>query len=323
MKAMMLWGLNEPLKLTDWDWGMDLKDEEVEIDLKASALNHRDIWIQRGLYAGIVFPTILGSDGAGILNDKEVIINPSLFWGDSQRVQSSAFQVLGMPIHGTMAEKIRIRKEYVHPKPAHLNFEEAAALPLAGLTAYRALFKRGQVNTNDKVLIKGVGGGVATLAFQFAVTSGCETWVTSSKDWKLEEAINMGAKGSSNYTDRSWSKDLKKASGGFDLIIDSAGGDSFKDLADLANPGGRIVIYGGTTGKIQNLSPQKIFWKQLSILGSTMGSPNDFTEMLHFVNQHKFRPRVDEVFPLDKANEALETLASGKQFGKIVLSNQT
>lgn len=323
MKAMMLWGLNEPLQPLDWNWGMDIKPEECQIDLVASSLNHRDIWITKGLYAGIVFPTILGSDGAGILDDREVIINPALFWGDTSSVQSPGFQVLGMPVHGTFAENIRIRHEYVYDKPEHLSFEEAAALPLAGLTAYRALFTKVKLAPSDKVLISGVGGGVATLAFQFALTVGCEVWVTSSHNWKLEESIRMGASGVANYTDENWSAELKKQTGGFDVIIDSAAGNSFQELVSLANPGGRISLYGGTRGKINGLSPQMIFWKQLTICGSTMGSPEDFSEMLGFVKNHQFKPRIDSVFPLSKANEAIQYLSEGKQFGKVVLKNRS
>lgn len=324
MKAMMLWRLNDDLQMESWDWGSDLKENEVEVDLRASSLNHRDIWITKGMYPNVVFPSILGSDGSGILNGENVIIYPALNWGEDERVQSSAFQVLGMPTHGTFAEKIRIPKECVYPMPKHLSHSQAAALPLAGLTAYRALFTRSKLSKNNTVLIHGVGGGVATMAFQFATALGCDVWVTSGSNWKLEQALQMGAAGAVNYKEQDWPIQLKKLSNnGFDLIIDSAGGDGFKNLVKIASPGGTICFYGGTQGKYTDLAPQPIFWKQLNLFGSTMGSPNDFKNMLAFVTKYDIIPKIDQVFPLSEINIAIEKLSTSQQFGKIVINNNT
>lgn len=323
MKAMMLWRLNDDLQLESWDWGTDLKENEVEVDLHASSLNHRDIWISKGLYPNVVFPSILGSDGTGILNGESVIIYPALNWGENERIQSSAFQVLGMPTHGTFAEKIRIPKECVYPMPEHLSHLEAAALPLAGLTAYRALFTRSKISEKNTVLIHGVGGGVATMAFQFAMALGCSVWVTSGSKWKLEQAMQMGASGAVNYKDEDWTNQLKKLTKeGFDLIIDSAGGSGFKNLVKIASPGGTICFYGGTQGKYADLTPQPIFWKQLNLLGSTMGSLKDFKNMLAFVSKYNIIPKIDQVFPLAEINAAVEKLSKSQQFGKIVINNK-
>ena len=319
MKALVLQGEKQALSYKEID-DLQPADGKVVVDIKAAALNHRDVYITQGLYPGIVFPIILGSDGAGLFEGREVIINPSLTWGDNPNVQQKHYKILGMPDNGTFAEKVLVSPDKIHDKPAHLTFEQAAALPLAGLTAFRALFTKCQLKKGEKVLISGVGGGVALLACQFAIAAGAEVYVTSGSEEKIAKAIELGAKGGTNYRSDAWHKTLAQLAGGFDVILDSAGGDGFANLLKAANPGGRIAIYGGTRGKIQNLSPQIIFWKQVSILGTTMGNDQDFKGMLDFVNQHQITPVVDNVFDLKDGNAALERMDKGLQFGKIVLS---
>ncbi|MCS6820143.1 MAG: zinc-binding dehydrogenase [Chitinophagales bacterium] len=329
MKALILKGKNQPLELGTTD-KPEPKTEMVLVKITAAALNHRDVWIQKGLYAGLKFPIILGSDGSGVVEDtgdnvdreligKEVIINPSIGWGDDENVQSKNYKILGLPDDGTFAEYVVVPKQNVAPKPPHLNFYEAAALPLAGLTAWRALFTRAECKKGDKVLITGIGGGVALFAMQFALAAQASVFVTSSSDKKIEKAIHLGASGGVNYTKENWDKNLLEQHGMFDIIIDSAAGKDFSKLIDLAKPGGKIVCFGGTAGNIIDLSPQKIFWKQLSILGSTMGSPKDFNNMLSFVNQHLIRPIIDIVFPLERGQHAMDRMSNKEQFGKIVL----
>ena len=291
---------------------------ESLIRIKAAALNHRDLFICRGLYAGIKLPCVLGSDGAGVCEGREVVIYPARAWGRAKTHQGPEFRVLGMPDQGTFAEWIAAPKSALYPKPAHLNMTEAAALPLAGLTAWRALMTQGQLRPGQKTLITGIGGGVALTAMQLAIAAGAEVWVTSGDDAKIVRAQHMGASGGANYRNDDWAKQLKKA-GAFDLIIDSAGGDDFAALPALAAPGGRIVTYGGTIGKINGLSPQIIFWKQLSIVGSTMGSPTDFKKMLEFVERHRIKPVVEAIIPMSEGASAFNLLQSGTQFGKIVL----
>ncbi|MFN0202686.1 MAG: zinc-binding dehydrogenase [Bacteroidia bacterium] len=332
MKAAILTAKQTPFELLEW--GLPpLQAEEVRVQVKAAALNRRDYWIQQGQYAGLKYPIIVGSDGAGIVTEvgekvdknwigKEVILNPSHDWGENEAVQGKAYRILGLPEHGTLAEYVQITAKYLYPKPAHLSFEETAALPLAALTAFRALFSRAHCQAGDKVLITGVGGGVAAFALQFALAAGAEVYVTSSSPEKIEKAKELGAIDGINYKTEGWAKNLKALAGEFDVIVDSAGGDGFPFLIDLAKAGGRIVFYGGTNGLIPNLSPQKIFWKQLSILGSTMGSDKDFAEMLAFVNQHQIRPIIDSVFPLEQINEAMQKMASSSQLGKIVVINE-
>ena len=225
-----------------------------------------------------------------------------------------------MPDPGTFAEYISIGAEYLAPKPVHLTFEEAAALPLAGLTAWRSLMTRGQFAAGQKVLITGIGGGVALFALQFAVAAGAsEVWVTSGSDDKIQQAITLGAKGGVNYKELRWEKDLIAKAGLFDIVIDSAGGDGFAKLIDVATPGGNIVFYGGTLGNINGIIPAKVFFKQLNIMGSTMGTPQEFKEMVAFVETHTLRPVVDKVYLLEDAELAMRRMDAGKQFGKIVL----
>jgi len=321
MKAARLNAIHQPLVVENIPEPVCSGPDEVRIRLRAAALNHRDVWIQKGQYAAIVTPVTLGSDGCGVVEetDEEVIINPGRNWGPDERVQSLAYTILGMPDDGTFAEKICVPRDRIHPKPPHLTAEEAAALPLAGLTAWRALMVRGAAKPEERVFINGIGGGVAWFCMQFALALGCQVYVSSSSEEKLAEAQAAGAHGSVNYTTPGIYKELAAQNELFDVIIDSAGGEPFANLLFIAAPGARIVTYGGTLGKIQNLSPQIIFWKQLSILGSTMGSDKDFINMLAFVNHHRIRPRIARIFPLEDAQAAMDYLASGAQTGKVVL----
>ncbi|MBI5914896.1 MAG: zinc-binding dehydrogenase [Bacteroidetes bacterium] len=293
---------------------------EVLVRMKAAALNHRDVYIMQGLYPNVRYPLIPGSDGAGIAaDDREVIFQPGIHWGDDERMQSRDYHILGLPTNGTFSEYIVVGEGQIFDKPTHLTFEEATALPLAGLTAFRVLFSRCKSQSGEKVLITGAGGGVALFCCQFAFAAGLEVFVTSGSETKIASALKLGVLGAANYKSQDWPEKLKSQASGFDVIIDSAGGDGFADLIRLCNPGGRIGIYGGSNGTVSNFSPQPIFWKQISILGSTMGSDQDFADMLAFVNHHKIVPVVDSVFSLEEGAKAFERMEKGEQFGKIVL----
>lgn len=329
MPAMMIKALKTPLELSDYDLG-ELKPGYAKVELKAASLNHRDYWITQGLYPGIELPKVLGSDGAGIVSQvggdhdeswlgQEVIINPGWDWGTNEATQSSAFTILGMPHNGTFSSHIHVPVETLRPKPKHLSWEEAAALPLGGVTAFRATMSRGELRPGEKVLVSGIGGGVATLALQFAVAVGAEVAVTSSSQSKLAKAMEMGAVAGFNYREENWQKKAAEEFGRPNLIIDSAAGKGYANLIDLAAPGGRIVNYGATTGVPENLDMRKVFWNQLKLIGSTMGSPADFRGMLDLVDKHQIRPVIDQVFSLAQGNEALQRMEQGDQFGKIVL----
>jgi len=304
---------------------------EVLVKLKAAALNHRDLWIRQGKYFLKEFPAVLGSDGAGVVesvaegvsNDlvgKNVIINPSLNWGSRREGHGSDFQILGMPSQGTFAEYVCVPAENIFPIPIGLSFEKAAALPLAGLTAYRAMFYRGALKRGEKLLITGVGGGVAGFLLSFGVRAGAQVYVTSSSNAKIDQALSLGALNGVLYTSNKWQEELlEMLPEGFDLIIDSAGGPDFLQLIQLLKTGGRIVNFGGTAGKIPELIPARLFWKQASILGTTLGSPTDFEQMLSFVTEYIVTPIVDKVFELKDVRQAFDYMQNQLQFGKIVL----
>lgn len=331
MKAIILHDKEQPLVYEETAKPIPGTGEAL-VMIKAAAFNRRDWWIQKGQYAGLRYPIIPGSDGSGIVVEtgqgvdetwlkEEVIINPGMNWGNDPAFHSRQFKILGLPDNGTFAAYVKVPVEYLYEKPAYLSFEEAASIPLAGVTAYRALFTRAKVKQGDKVLITGIGGGVALMVLQMAVAIGAEVYVTSGSDDKIGKAVQLGAKLGVNYKISGWHKLFQSAVEGFDIIIDSAAGDDFKYFIDLANPGGRIVFYGGTQGPISTLNPQKIFWKQLSILGTTMGTQSEFAAMLHLFEQHKILPVIDGVFPMHAADSVLRKMDDASQFGKMVLVN--
>ena len=303
---------------------------EAVIHLRAAALNHRDVWIKGGQYAGLKFPIIPGSDGAGVVAavgpgvdatwvDREVIINPAFDWGHDPRGQEPRFTILGLPKDGTLAEYVHVPAVQLAPKPSHLSWEEAAALPLAGVTAFRAVFSRAHLKAHEKILISGIGAGTAVFALQFAVAAGAVPCVTSSSEDKLRRAHDLGAKAGTLYTRTNWAKEFGDHHGPFDVIVDSAGGPGFSDLLDLAATGGRIVFFGATRGNPDELPLRKVFWRQLSLLGTTMGSPTDFQMMTAFVARHAIHPVVSEVFELKDGLAAFARMEEGGQFGKIVI----
>ena len=342
MDAIQLIGKSQSIQLNNVPTPT-AKLGEVVVKIRAAALNHRDVFIQQGLYPGITLPTILGSDGAGVVTEvgdgvdpvwrgQSVIINPALHWGDNPAFYGPDFQILGMPTSGTFAEYVAVPAKSIHHKPAHLSFEQAAALPLAGLTAWRALMSRAKLRTDgepERVLITGIGGGAALFAMQFAIAAGAEVWVTSGSDEKLARAKEMGAAGGVNYRESDWAKTLMSRTGGdkavgsmrgyFNVIIDSAGGAGFAKLIDTAALGGRIVFFGGTTGNITDIVPSKVFFKQLNIMGTTMGTDAEFDAMATFVADKAIVPVVDDMFPFADAEQAFRRMDDGKQFGKIVL----
>ncbi|MEO9967754.1 MAG: zinc-binding dehydrogenase [Reichenbachiella sp.] len=304
---------------------------EALVQIKAAALNHRDQWCRIGMYPGIKYDTVLGSDGSGVVTllgegadagwmNKEVIINPNIDWGPDEAAQHTAYHILGMPTNGTFAEYVVVNTDRLMEKPAHLGFTEAAALPLGGLTAYRAVFTKAKIEENQKVLITGIGGGVAQFAYQFTAATGAQVYVTSGSQNKIDQIINHGATGGFNYKNDNWAKEALKETGGFDAIIDSAGGESMNDYLKIIRPGGRLVHYGSTTGAPKKLDMFRLFWSQASIHGSTMGSDSEFVKMIEFVTSHSIVPIVDSVRGFDDIVSAFDDMHVGKQLGKLVIT---
>jgi zinc-binding alcohol dehydrogenase/oxidoreductase len=334
MRALVFKGKNLPFVVHDMPKPKPTANQ-VLIKITHAALNHRDIWVLTETENTYPEGIILGSDGGGVIESigaqvdekmyplgQEVVINPSLAWGTNPVVPSDKFQILGFPSHGTFAEYIAIDKEYVFPKPGHVSMSDAVAMPLSGLTAYRALFTKARLRANEKVLITGIGGGAALWVLTFAVAYQANVYVTSSSHQKIEQAKQLGAKGGYLYTDAQWSEDAAKEVQGFDVIVDCAGGDQFNKYIELAVPGGRIVNFGRTAGNITDISTRLLYWKQLSIYGTAMGTRDEFMSMLAFVESRKLKPVIDAVYPLEQHSEAFKRMLEAKQFGKIVLQIQ-
>lgn len=331
MKAMVLKEIGNPISLTLEELEIPQpKANEVVIKLKTAAINRRDLMIIGGQYPGVTVPIIPGSDGAGEIFSigsqnssfhvgDQVIINPGINWGSNMLIKNPEFSILGLPENGTFAEYVKVPIENIYKKPSHLSWEEAAALPLAGLTAYRALFTKGQVKKDETVLIPGAGGGVATYLIQFAAAIGANAFVTSSKQEKINRAIELGAVAGVNYTNTNWADELMDLTNGIDLTVDSVAGDVFKTLIEVGKIGSRIVSFGSTRGPVPSLLLPTMTLKEMSIVGSTMGSPKDFTDMVDFVEKHKIKPVIDTIYHLEDVQEALKQLAKGNNFGKFIL----
>ena len=314
---------------------------EVRIALKTAALNHLDIWIRRGRPGlQMRFPHIQGSDAAGIVDavgdgvtrvkvGDEVVVNPGLSCGVCEACQKGQhsecpdFSLLGVSRPGTYAEYVTVPEVNVQSKPAYLNWEEAAAFPLAYLTAWRMLFSRAQLRPGESVLIHGIGGGVALAALQLATGAGATCIVTSSSEDKLARAKEFGAVAGINYArSESVAKEVLALSDGrgVDVVVDSVGGATWPINMEATRKGGRITHCGVTGGPEVQANINPIYWRQLSILGSTMGSNDDFYQLVRTMEAAELRPVIDKVFPLDEAREAQGRMDRGEQFGKIVLS---
>jgi NADPH:quinone reductase-like Zn-dependent oxidoreductase len=304
------------------------------IKILAVSLNRRDFWITQGLYPNLKVPVVLGSDFCGVVEalgpdtsntsllGKKVIANPSFGWGDNEETHSLQFKMLGSPLPGAFSEYFVIDIDRLHLAPEHLTPEQASCIPVAGVTAFRAVYKKGNLKPGQKVLITGIGGGVSQFAAQFSVLGKAEVWVTSGDNHKVELAKKkIGITGGINYKTEGWEKALLKRAGGqFDLIIDGSGGPQFDLLLKLLKPGGAVVTYGATNGKPESFDLFRVFLIQLKILGTTMGSDKDFKEMMEFISKNKLVPLVDiNVNSLaDLANAIKTTMKDGTQFGKIV-----
>ncbi|WP_158887350.1 zinc-binding dehydrogenase [Amycolatopsis anabasis] len=296
---------------------------EVLIRLRAAGLNHRDLFVAGGRSAGDA-PVVLGADGAGVVaatgdgvalaTGDEVIIDPTLGWADPAEVPEVP-DILGGPSDGTFAEYVVVPARNAVPKPAHLDWSEAAALPLSAVTAYRALFTRGGLRAGEHVLLPGIGSGVATIALAMAKASGATVSVTSRSADKLRRARELGAD-HAVLSDADWRAELARP---VDLVVDSIGTATFTACLSVLRPGGRLVSLGATTGPDVSLSLRELFFRQISLLGTSMGSASEFHDMLALVAEHRLRPIVHQTFRLADGPKALAELARGDQFGKLVL----
>jgi len=299
---------------------------EVLVRLRASALNHLDIWIRKGL-PSVPKPRILGADGAGVVDavgegvngfelGERVVLNPGIEAGGGR------IHVIGEHGDGTNAELIAVPATNVHPIPDGLSFEEAAAFPLVFETAYRMLVTRAGLREGEWVLAWGIGGGVSTATLAIGKALGAKVIVTSSSEAKLEHARELGADATVNHTTGDVKAAVQQATDGrgADVVVESVGEATWATSLQVAAPGGRITVCGATSGPNPPAALHRVWWKQLSILGSTMGTGEDFAGAYELVASGRARPVVDTVSPLEEIRAAHERLEAGEQLGKIVLT---
>ena len=289
---------------------------EVLVRLRAASLNHLDLWIRKGL-PSVPKPRILGADGAGIREDtgERVVINPGIEHGER-------ITVVGEHMDGTHAELVAVPEGNVYPLPETLSFEEAAAFPLVFETAYRLLATKAQLREGEWVLLWGIGSGVAGAGLAIAKALGARALVTSSSDDKLERARELGADATVNHASGDVRAAVGEATGGagVEVVLEHVGEATWQTSLQAARAGGRIAVCGATSGPNPPAALHRIWWKQLTIYGSTMGTRSDFEAAYELVKGGRARPVVDSVYPLADARKAHERLEAGEQFGKVVLT---
>jgi len=313
-----------------------LKDQEVLVRIGAVAFNHRDLWIRKGEYPSVGFGLVMGADGAGTvvasarqddtLLDKRVFLTPSRGWKTKPEGPEAKFGVIGGvkdPVIGTFAEYVVVDRDEIVETPAHLDDEHAAAWPLAGVTAWRAINHQAQIQKGYNVLITGIGGGVAIVAQQLVVALGANVYVTSGSQDKIDKAIALGAKAGFNYKSGSWPSELgkllKERNATLDAVIDSAGGDILGQTSRLLRAGGKVVCYGMTVSPKITFTMREVL-KGIELKGSAMGSQRELVEATNFIAKHQIVPVVSEVIEgLEKYEEGFDAMKQGSQFGKIVV----
>ena len=289
---------------------------EVLVRLRAASLNHLDLWIRKGL-PSVPKPRILGADGAGVREDtgERVVINPGIEHGDR-------ITVVGEHMDGTHAELVAVPESNVYPLPDEIPFEQAAAFPLVFETAYRLLVTKAQLREGEWVLLWGIGSGVATAGLAIAKALGANALVTSSRDEKLERARELGADAAVNHANGDVRAAVAEATdgNGVDVVLEHVGEATWQSSLQAARPGGRVAVCGATSGPNPPAALHPIWWKQLTIYGSTMGTRGDFEGAYELVKSGRAKPVVDSVFPLAEAQAAHERMEAAQQFGKIVLT---
>ncbi len=317
------------------------RPEEVILEVRAAALNHLDLYaLAQHRVSAEAEPRIIGSDAAGVVaavgsavtavsEGDEVVLDPGLSCGSCEPCQAGEesecvrFDIVGRGVPGTCAELLAVPARNLSAKPPHLDFEQSAALCLDHLTAWRMVRTRGGLQAGEKMLIHGIGGGAALASLQIAKLTGAWVIVTSSSDEKLERARELGADAVVNYhRHHRVDKEVRRLTDGrgVDLVIDSVGAATLRESISAATNGGRVVVCGATTGAEVEVDVREIFWRQISVIGSTMGSRNDFRQMLEAVSEHRLVPVVDSVWHFSDLEPALSRLENAEQFGKIVLS---
>ncbi|MET4165793.1 MULTISPECIES: quinone oxidoreductase family protein [Gordonia] len=294
----------------------------VEVNLRASALNWHDVLVRRGRYNSPL-PHVPGADGAGVRVDtgEEVLILPSLFWGNRSQAPGAEWEILGDTTRGTYAERVSVPEECLAPKPDSYSWEQAAALPLVGVTCFRALITRAGLTAGESLLIVGAGGGVATMAVHIAVAVGAHVVVAGSTSSKIEQAHQAGAASGVLHGADDWPTQAKRLSPGgegFDVVLDPVG--LWDRSVDALRPGGRLVVLGANVAEQVRMDVRGFYFGQYSLLGTTMGGPQDFRGLLDLVVERGVEPPpIARTFPLADAAEAHRAMEAGGSFGKIIL----
>jgi NADPH:quinone reductase-like Zn-dependent oxidoreductase len=312
---------------------------QVRVRVRAGSLNHLDIFVRNGIPGiPVALPHVMGSDGAGVVESvgpgvtrvspgDEVVLNPGVNCGDCEFCRMgehslcTTFHLLGEHVAGTFAEYVVAPAINAWPRPAALSWEESAAFPLTFLTAWRMLVSKARVRPGESLLIIGVGGGVAVAALQIAKLLGLTVFVTSGSGEKLARAKELGADAGIDHSATDFAREVRKLTGkrGVDVVLDSVGKATWRQSIAAAAKGGRLLTCGATTGTDPQTDLGRIFWNQLTVFGSTMGTHAEFAEMLRIFRDGKVKPVVDAVFPLEKARDAEQRLEEKRQFGKIVI----
>ncbi|MCB1196089.1 zinc-binding dehydrogenase [bacterium] len=310
-------------------------EKQVLIRIKAASLNHLDIWVRMGRPGNALpFPHILGSDCAGVVEyigknvsgvkvGDEVIVYPGINYKyyTSLRSSDEPYGILGLTRQGVFAEYVAVEEDMVFFKPSYLTFQEASALPITYVTAWRMLFTKGALQSGQTVLIHGIGGGVAQAALALALIAGARVIVTSSSDKKLEKARMLGAHYTLNYSKENISEHILEITHGIgvDLVVDAVGAATMPVNIECTRRMGKITVCGVTTGHETPINLQAVYWKQLQIFGSTMGSQEEFHQVLNTLSLHKAKPVIDSEYPLEHVQKATQIMEEGTQFGKIIL----
>jgi zinc-binding alcohol dehydrogenase/oxidoreductase len=288
--------------------------DDLLVELRAASLNHLDLWIRKGL-PSVPKPRILGADGAGVIagTDERIVINPGI-------EHDGRITVIGEHSDGTHAELIAVPRSQVYPIPDDLSFEDAAAFPLVFETAYRMLVTKARLGEGEWILIWGIGGGVATASLAIAKALGAHAIVTSSSDEKLARARDLGADATVNHATADVVAEVKDVTGGgAHVVVDDVGEATWAKTLNAARANGRVCVCGATTGPNPPAQLHRVWWKQLTIYGSSMGTRADFEAVYELVKSGRAKPVVDEVFPLAEAAAAHQRMERGEQLGKIVL----
>jgi NADPH:quinone reductase-like Zn-dependent oxidoreductase len=312
---------------------------EVLVRVKAAAMNHLDLWIRRGLPIDTTMPHIGGSDIAGVVAEvgegvdgsrvgERVIVNPSLWDGTcewcrrGEESMCAAFRIQGEHTNGGFAEYVAAAADHVYRLPDGYAFEDAAALPISYMTAWRALHTRARLQAGEDVLVLGASGGTAIAAVQIAAAIGARVFAVTSGAENVERLRGLGAAFVYDRSNEDWSAAVHRDTfkRGVDVVVENVGVATWKGSMRALAQGGRLVTYGATTGPKVEIDVRALFWKHLSVLGTTMASKAEFEAMLQAAFSGRIRPVIDTVMPLDHARAAHERLEAGGQFGKIVLT---